>query len=109
MKTGNRRPKPRNLKGPTAGIKRQLAQGLKSFKKLMANASGPTNRKQNWMTPRAVRASYLLGFHGSHTAHQGPKECARRVRQMQEHKCINPETWKGWLPGYFTYETSQEA
>jgi hypothetical protein len=93
MKTGNRRPKPRNLKGPTKGMKQLMSQGIKSLKNIMASAAGPTQRKQNWLTPKAVRSQWLLGFMGNHDAHQGGKEMARRVRQMQEHKCINPECW----------------
>jgi len=78
---------------PSKGQKNYLKQGLKAIKKAIAMASGPTNRKgQYWMTPKAVRAAYLLGF-GNHTPHHGNQERARRVRQMQEHKCINPECW----------------
>ena len=92
MKTANRRPK---LHKPTKGRKNYLKQGLRAIKKAIRLAAGPTNREgQHWMTPKAVRASYLLGFTGNrHTPHQGSKECARRVRQMKEHKCINPEVW----------------
>jgi hypothetical protein len=93
MKTGNRKPKIRNLKGPTSGIKRQLAQGLKSLKRAMRGAAGPTNKATNWNRPAEVRARWLSGFMGGISAHQGGQECARRVRQMAEHKCINPEVW----------------
>ena len=89
MKTANRRPR---LHKPTKGMKKQLKQSLKAFKKAIAMATGPTNKSQNWLTPKAVRTSYLLGFMG-HKPHQGGGEKARRVRQMNEHKCINPEVW----------------
>ena len=91
MKTANRRPK---LHKPTKGQKSYLKQGLKALKKLMAGTAGPTKREgQTWYTPKAVRASWLLSLSGSHTPHQSGKEKARRVRQMKEHKCINPECW----------------
>jgi hypothetical protein len=82
MKTGNRRPKPRNLKGPTKGMKQLMAQGIKSLKKVMSGAAGPTKKDQNWYSPKAVRAQWLYSFAGSHTPHQGGAEQARRVRQM---------------------------
>ena len=68
---------------PTKGQKNYLKQGLKSLKKILALA-GPTENAtpRNWMTPRAVRASWLLSHSRSkYTPHQGAQEKARRVRQ----------------------------
>ena len=90
MKTGIRRPK---LHKPTKGQKNYLKQGLKSLKRALTMGAKPTAPGQNWYTPKAVRAQYLMGFRGGHNAHQGGLEKARRVRQMATHKCINPEAW----------------
>ena len=91
MKTAIRRPK---IHKPTKGMKKQLKQGLKAFKKMIREAAGPTNRKdQEWYTPKAVRAQWLASFVGKHTPHQAAQERARRVRQMQSHKCIDPGSW----------------
>ena len=81
MKTGNRKPKLN--KKPSKGMKNFFKQGVKSLKNIMRKTSGPTQRPdQQWYTHKAVRASWLLSLRGSHMPHQGPKECARRVRQM---------------------------
>ena len=93
MKTGNRRPRIRTSKAPNKGAKNYLKQGLKAIKKAVSLASGPTNRKVNWNNPVAARHRWLAGFTGGTNAHQGGQEKARRVRQMAEHKCINPECW----------------
>jgi hypothetical protein len=80
VKTAIRRPK---INKPSKGMKQNLKQGLKSIKKALAMAAGPTNRTgQTWYTPKQVRASYLFSLRGSHTPHQGDQEKARRVRQM---------------------------
>jgi len=48
--------------------------------------------KQQWLRlQRWYRMSRYL--RGRHTPHQGPQEKVRRIRQMAEHKCINPECW----------------
>ena len=92
MKTANRRP--RLNKKPSRGLKKRLHQAYKGMKKAMALAAGPTKSTgQKWYTHKAVRASWLLSLRGSHMPHQGGQEKARRVRQMAEHKCINPECW----------------
>ena len=92
MKTGNRKPKLN--KKPTKGMKNFFKQGAKALKSVMAKASGPTQRAdQWWKTHKAVRSEWLLSLRGSHMPHQGGQEKARRVRQMAEHKCINPECW----------------
>ena len=104
MKTGNRRP--RLNQKPSRGMKQRMHQAYKAMKKAVALAAGPTNREgQYWMTPRAVRANWLYSFTGNHTPHQGAQAKARRVRQMAEHKCINPCAWKY---DYLAYETMQE-
>ena len=95
MRTANRKPKVRKV--PSKGAKTYLKQGLKALKKTIALASGPTNKDQNWFTPKAVRAQWLASFTGNHSPHQGAKEKARRCRQMIAHKCINPETWKHYV------------
>ena len=106
MKTAIRRPK---INKPTRGMKTQLKQGLKALKKMMARAAGPTNREgQHWMTPKAVRANWLLSLRGSFDHHQGPQEKARRVRQMAEHKCIDPGSWTDAY-NYLKYDTVQET
>jgi hypothetical protein len=81
MKTGNR--KPRLNEKPSKGMKQLMKQNLKSLKKLAARVTGSAPKQQNWYTPKAVRAKWLLSFKsGSYMPHQGPQECARRVRQM---------------------------
>ena len=91
MKTANRKPKLN--KKPSKGMKNFIHQGVKSLKNIMSKAAGPTNKKQNWYTPKQVRSMWLYSLRGSHMPHQGGQEKARRVRQMEEHKCINPEVW----------------
>ena len=106
MKTAIRRPK---INKPTRGMKTQLKQGLKSLKKMMARAAGPTHREgQHWMTPKAVRANWLLYLTRGHMPHQGHQEKARRVRQMAAHKCIDPGSWTDAY-NYLKYDTVQET
>jgi hypothetical protein len=90
MKTANRKPK---LHKPSKGMKQQFKQGLKAFKKAVSMATGPTNKTTNWNRPAEVRARWLIGFSGGVNAHQGAQECARRVRQMNAHKCIDTGSW----------------
>jgi hypothetical protein len=49
--------------------------------------------KQWYYTHAQSRSMYLAGLRGTFVRHQNNKEKARRVRQMAEHKCINPECW----------------
>lgn len=84
MKTSNRKPKLN--KKPSKGMKQLMKQNFTALKKVAAQVAGAAPKKQNWYTPKAIRASWLLSFHGgSYTPHQGPQECARRVRQMANH------------------------
>jgi hypothetical protein len=81
MKTGNRKPKLN--KKPTTGMKQFMKQGANTLKKVMRGVPVPGATKKNWYTPKAVRAQWLLSFKsGRYMPHQGPQECARRVRQM---------------------------
>ena len=81
MKTANRKPK-LNEK-PSKGMKQFMKQGANALKKVMRGVPVPGGPKKNWYTPKAVRAKWLLSFHTSnYRPHQGPQECARRVRQM---------------------------
>lgn len=82
-----------------------LKQGRSAMK---AIKSVIDSKEQWWHTPQSLRASYLLGF-GHHTPHQGAQEKARRVRQMREHKCINPEVWTIDYSFLDTIEIVQEA
>ena len=84
----------RKSRKPNKGMKQFLAQGMKSLRKALAKAAGPTKRPDQWWhTPEAMRSMWLLRIHGKWKHHQGAQEKARRVRQMLMHKCINPETW----------------
>ena len=48
--------------------------------------------KSQW---KKLQRWFSLSRHlrGKYTPHQGVQECTRRVRQMNEHKCIHPEVW----------------
>ena len=81
MKTGDRKPKLN--KKPSRGMKRFMKQNLRSLEKAVKRIAHPGQKEQKWFTPKAVRAQWLGSFHrGNYGPHQGPQECARRVRQM---------------------------
>jgi hypothetical protein len=83
MKTAIRRPQ---LHKPTKGMKTQLKQGLKSLKKVIARTVGPIRSEgQKYLPHSYFRTQWLGSMRGSFMPHQGPKECARRVRQMANH------------------------
>lgn len=91
MKTAIRRPK---MHKPSKGQKTYLKQGLKAFKKAIVSAMGPANPNQWFRSAADERTRWLGGYRfTNHNPHQGGQEKARRVRQMAEHKCINPECW----------------
>lgn len=84
---------------PSKGHKRYLAQNAKALKKAEAMAK-VTSAKRG--IPEAMKAQWrkLANWYwktrflrGKFTPHQGNQEKARRVRQMTERKCINPEAW----------------
>lgn len=108
MKTANRKPKLN--KKPSKGMKNFFKQGIKSLKNIMARASDGTQRPEQWWhTPETLRDMWLYSFSGNHTPHQGNQEKARRVRQMTEHKCINPECWTTDYSALNTMEIVQES
>ena len=79
---------------PSKGMKNFLKQGVRGLKNAMRKATADPSLKVNWNRPKEARARWLSGFRGGNQPHQGGQEKARRVRQMREHKCINPEVWK---------------
>jgi len=82
---------------PTKGQRQFLAQNAKAQRKLLAMQVSP--RKQITDAVKEKFAKLQNWYHkmkflrGKHTPHQGKQEKARRVRQMAERKCINPEAW----------------
>ena len=79
------------IKKPSKGMKNFLKQGVRGLKKAVRSLTKSDD--SHWYNAAAARHQWLSGFHGGHTVHQGGQEKARRVRQMKEHKCINPEVW----------------
>jgi hypothetical protein len=77
---------------PSKGVKNFLKQGVRGMKNALRKAVDPKN-KVNWNNPKAARAHWLRGFLSDVKPHQSGKEKARRVRQMTEHKCIDPGSW----------------
>ena len=93
----------------TQGSKHKLAKGhkqymaqnrkaeakrkaLKAVKKESAREKVPAYLRKKWAQLQNwyYKTRYLRG---KYTPHQGEQEKARRVQQMTEHKCINPEAW----------------
>ena len=63
-----------------------MKQQYKSLKRVMSRATGGEKPAQNWLTPKAVRAGWLMRMNTSkYVPHQGANEKARRVHQMANH------------------------
>ena len=88
MKTAIRRPK---IRKPVKGMRMFLKQGIVNMKAIVKSVI--PKPKQWYYTHAETRGMWLARLAGSHKPHQGHQEKARRVRQMAEHKCINPEVW----------------
>ena len=84
---------------PTKGQKMHMQQKYKAQNRRKALKEARTGMEQITDAMKA-RWRKLSNWYwktrfltGKYTPHQGNKEKARRVRQMAEHKCINPEAW----------------
>jgi hypothetical protein len=76
------------------------AQNAKAQSKALALAAVATGAKAAVTDTMKTRWAKVANWYrktrflkGNYTPHQGKQEKARRVRQMAEHKCINPEAW----------------
>lgn len=76
------------------------AQNAKAERKALSLAAAVTGVKKGVTDAIREKWAKLANWYykhkfleGKYTPHQGNQEKARRVRQMKEHKCINPEAW----------------
>lgn len=85
---------------PNRGQKQYLAQNAKAQTKAIALAAVATGVKKGVTDAMKKKWAEVANWYwktrflrGTYTPHQGNQEKARRIRQMAEHKCINPEAW----------------
>lgn len=88
MRTANRKPK---IRKPVKGTRMFMKQSVMNIKKVVKSII--PKPKQWYYSHAESRGMWLAKLAGNFKPHQGHQEKARRVRQMREHKCINPEVW----------------
>ena len=79
------------MRKPVKGMRMFLKQGFNNAKAVIKSII--PRPKQWYYTHGETRSMWLARLRGNNTPHQGGQEKTRRVRQMRQHKCIDPSSW----------------